>query len=226
MQVKTQNNKKHIFIWVWCVVIIMSVISFIYIDIPLATVVRAQKPQLWNIFLFNLTKYGRGIYYLLPAGVCVFLLYLLGKMTNGVKKARYYRLAWRWLFVITSISVAGLITNLIKFTLGRSRPRMFFTSGEYGFQGFNFDVDHWSFPSGHVTNVASFFCALLLITPPKNRLLLLPVAIFALLIITSRITVQAHYLSDVVFTTCWAATVTIIIYGLFKRNRLSSSSFC
>ena len=214
---KTRINSKIISTMGWGVVTAFCVLSFLFLDRPLAILLKEQKPHWWNISLYNLTDYGRAAYYLVSSAVLFFLFFILSKKIKASSGEKYKKLSLKWLFVFVSVASAGISTTILKITLGRSRPRMLFSTGEYGFQGFNYDVDHWSFPSGHVTAVASFFVALFIITPPKYRVFHIPVSVFAFLIIVSRVTVQAHYLSDIVFSTYWGGSIAILVFILFSR---------
>ncbi|OGQ35797.1 MAG: hypothetical protein A3F16_07035 [Deltaproteobacteria bacterium RIFCSPHIGHO2_12_FULL_43_9] len=210
-------KRRQLFFIIWGLVLTFCVLSFLFLDIPIARALKGQRPHWWNITLYELTTYGLAEYYLVPSALLAIIFFIAGRKTRGEIKEKLYNISLKVSFLFLSVAASGILTNILKILIGRSRPRMLFYTGEYGFQGLNFDVDHWSFPSGHATTVASFITALFIVTPPKKRIYLTPFVIMAFLIIVSRVTVQAHFLSDIVFSTYWAATVTIILYSFLQR---------
>lgn len=216
---------KHLFLIGFAGVLGFCVLSFLFLDIPIAMALKGQKPHFWNIALYKLTRYGLAEYYLIPTAIIALFLFVIGRKLGGALKGRLYDLGWKASFIFCSVALSGILTNVLKIILGRSRPRMLFYTGEYGFQGFNFDVDHWSFPSGHTTNVVSFITALFIITPPKKRIYLMPLLVLVFLIIISRVTVQAHYLSDIVFSSYFASTVTVLLFLIFQCLRVMPTTY-
>jgi membrane-associated phospholipid phosphatase len=212
-------KNKAVFYLLWILVIFLVAISFLWIDIPIATLLKDQKSNFWNVSLYNLTEYGRSVYYVIPTAFLALFFYVRSKKLRGQKRERLTQYSVKSLYLFLSVSIVGLLTNLLKIIFGRSRPRMYFDTGEYGFQWFHLHVDHWSFPSGHVTNVVSFVTALFLITPSKHRIYFIPLFLFTVLIIISRVTVSAHYLSDVIFSSYWAASATMALFYILKKYR-------
>jgi membrane-associated phospholipid phosphatase len=98
------------------------------------------------------------------------------------------------LFVIFSVASAGILVNLLKFIIGRMRPRELLENGLSGFIPFNTDFGMNSFPSGHSQMVWSLTAALFLIFPR-----LWPVLFsFAAVVAASRFLASVHFVSDVV----------------------------
>lgn len=213
-------KKRHLLLITWVLVLAFCVFSFFFLDIPIARALKGQRPQWWNITLYELTRYGLAEYYLVPTALLAVMFFVAGRRARGEIKERLYNIGMKVSFLFLSVAASGILTNIMKILIGRSRPRMLFYTGEYGFQGLNFDVDHWSFPSGHTTTVASFITALFLVTPPNKRVYLIPFVIVAFLIIVSRVTVEAHFLSDIIFSTCWAATVAILLFYILRKSHL------
>ncbi len=121
---------------------------------------------------------------------------------------------WRWLLrhcyllLATLLSTAPLL-HLLKNTVGRLRPRIFFSDGLYGvgqpFSGFPAD----SFPSGH-TQVAFAVAVVLALAWPRWAL---TVYGLAALVGLSRMVNGLHYFSDVVA----AAFLSIAAALLWRR---------
>ena len=98
------------------------------------------------------------------------------------------------LFVIFSIASAGILVNLLKFIIGRMRPRELLDNGLYGFTPFNTDFGMNSFPSGHSQMVWSLAVSLVLIFPRLWPYLFA----FATAIAASRFLASVHFVSDTI----------------------------
>jgi membrane-associated phospholipid phosphatase len=117
----------------------------------------------------------------------------------------------RGLFVFACVAVPGLLTNLLKVLFGRSRPKLLFTEGDFGFHFLRFQADYWSFPSGHTTAAAGLAMAVCLMRP---RLWPLGLA-FALLVAASRVILDQHYLSDTLFSGFIAIAAALALQQVF-----------
>lgn len=170
-----------IFAVVW---IGLASISFFTLDKPVALALHQISHSLIVQIAQVVTRLGLGTYYLLVSGI-IFLL------------ARYFlkcsRLAGEALFVFLSVAVSGIICDLIKITLGRTRPTELFHHQLYGFYFFQHKAAMLSFPSGHATTAASVMMALSLLWPK-----FWPGFIsIAILVTASRVLITAHFISDV-----------------------------
>jgi len=123
---------------------------------------------------------------------------------SGIKTMKLGRNAG--LYLLLSLSISGVILNLIKPIVGRLRPEFLFEHGLYGVMPFNLEFDANSFPSGHAQVIWAMAIGLTLIHRRYDALYIL----IAILVSFSRIIVQAHYLSDVVMG-AYIGTVTAIL---------------
>ena len=117
---------------------------------------------------------------LLPL-ILVVLLWLLWR--------RCWRTAGYW---VVTVTVAELLVQLLKFTLGRQRPLDLYSG-----------VERFSFPSGHVTVstvVLSFLAFLLSRGQPRSMRTAIAVVcgVYLALVACSRLYLGAHWFSDVV----------------------------
>ncbi len=122
-----------------------------------------------------------------------------------MKRYRYAQMA---LYVFVTNVVAGLGVWLLKVPFGRLRPKMLFNQGAYGFEGFGIHYSYVSFPSGHSITIFSTATALALLFPRLS----IPLFVTATLIAFSRVTVGAHYFSDVVMGSYLGILVAIVLY--------------
>lgn len=144
------------------------------------------------------TRFGKSDWLLIPTGVfCVALLFADWSRTGRRVAAAWIEVGSLTAFFFFSIAFAGIITNLVKWTVGRSRPVLFADDGVFTLSFLSFDYPHVSFPSGHATTVAAAFVAIALIF--RGRWVLFTVVgVAAAAIAVSRVGVRAHFPSDVV----------------------------
>lgn len=171
-----------------------------------------------------ITQLGRSNWLLVPSGVlCIALL-----LADWDRTSRRIAAAWTELgalsgFFFVSIAAAGMTTNFVKWTLGRSRPILFDTDGPYRLTPISFDYSHVSFPSGHTTTAAAAAMALVLIFPGRPWVKVAAV-VFAVSIGVSRVMVRAHYPSDVVGGMFVGIAVTILCAHAFGRRGIAFQS--
>src|SRR5256885_11897536 len=93
-----------------------------------------------------------------------------------------------------AVAVSGILVDLLKVIIGRPRPKLLFSAGNYEFGWIGLSAEHWSFPSGHAATAAALAAALWCLWPQP----VLFYVIGAALIAASRVVMGAHYLSDVI----------------------------
>lgn len=105
---------------------------------------------------------------------------------------RRARLAGGAVVLAASVALAGILANLAKFLIGRSRPKMLRESGIFDLDPFSATYDWNSFPSGHASTGGAIAGALWILLPRWRPLW----ALVGLAIPLSRVVVGAHYLGD------------------------------
>ena len=176
---------------------------------------KALAPEARN-FLRSITDIGRSNWMLIPAGSLVALALVLRRTHQGFRNAAGYGLIASTIgFVFVSVGGAGLIGNLIKYILGRARPKLFDTLGPFDFQLFSFDPDHASFPSGHATNIFALATVLAMLWP-RGRVLLYTVATW---IAASRVLIGQHYFTDAVGGAILGTAVPYLVRQRFAARR-------
>ena len=114
---------------------------------------------------------------------------------------------------IIATTVAGGLSALIRVVAGRTRPTHFDAANIWElFRGFRNGVD-LSFPSGHAT-LAFALAASLCYFLPKGRPLFVAVAAGTAL---SRVVMEAHFYSDVIFGAAFGFTVGWFVTGCMDR---------
>ena len=173
--------------WVAGSYVALIVLSFFYLDKPLAYYFHGLSLNTAFPLLHWVTCLGVGLIYM--SAFLVLALFFRYIYRNKTWEARSWFL---WLCVL----MPNLITLFLKIMLGRARPALLFDDHLYGFYGLHSNSLYWSFPSGHTTTVVGLFLGLGLVFPRYFYGCLLS----GLLIISTRVLLTNHYLSDVMAT--------------------------
>lgn len=120
------------------------------------------------------------------------------------------------LYVLASVVLAGLVAALLKFVIGRARPKLIDEYGSFAFDMFGPSSSWASFPSGHTTTIMSCAMALALIFP-RQRIAIL---VAGIVISFGRVAVGAHYPSDVLGGVALGALVSWLFARAHARRRL------
>lgn len=191
--------------------------SVLWIDRPLALYFKSGDDRLTLWFQW-ITQFGLGWGWLTISGLAALGLWAASlRPQAGALRERLA--AWALVpgFIFLSVAISGLVADVIKILLGRTRPKLLFANDSFGLTGLSFRGDHWSFPSGHVTNVAALAAALTMLWPRHVA----AYALFVALIALSRIATTQHFLSDTIGGAFIAVLVTAYIRGVFTRSGLA-----
>jgi lipid A 4'-phosphatase len=197
--------------------LVAMAVSVAWIDRPLALYFKVADDRL-TLWLQWITQFGLGWGWLVISGLAALGLWAASlRPQAGAMRERL--VAWALVpgFIFLSVLAAGLVADIIKILLGRTRPKLLFADGSFGLTGLSFRADHWSFPSGHVTNVAALAAALTMLWPRHVA----AYALFVALIALSRIGTTQHFLSDTIGAAFIATLVTAYIRGVFTRSGLA-----
>ncbi len=182
-----------------------SVLSYLFIDLPMARFFHAANHS-WIEEVFEIiTKFGESQYYLIPC-FFVFMVYRRKKEALGQKA----------LYLFSTIAVSGIIVNIIKALFGRIRPKLYLKEGLYGFDFFHIDYEYLSFPSGHAATSLSLTIALGILYPKFRYYLFVAGVIIAM----SRVVITAHYLSDVFAGSYIGAIISIMLFHQFFKQKI------
>jgi membrane-associated phospholipid phosphatase len=155
---------------------------------------RANSSGLFRL-MDSITHIGQSYWYIVPAGLIVLSLGLMDWSTYSRKnKSRLTFLFGQAAFAFAAVALSGILVNILKFLIGRPRPRLLDTTDALQFQPFSIDSAFLSFPSGHATTLGAVAMILILWWPR----LWAPLLLAGLVLASTRIVAQAHYPSDVV----------------------------
>lgn len=157
----------------------------------------AHWPEAERAFFHWITEFGEGAWVLVPALV----LWIAGLIGWALTRAYW----WRWslraisalsMFTFAAVGIPGLLSAILKRVFGRARPIWLDTEGTFAFRFFEpFRWDFQSFPSGHATTSLAFALAMVIVFGRKAWWVFIPTMLIAL----SRVVIQVHFLSDIMF---------------------------
>lgn len=203
-------------LWAWGLTTgIVTLALMVWADISIALYFHSYRDTSWADFFAAITDFANGaIWYavaLSGMGIAYLRRQKLPKVPDPVRLAKDVR---AWLFMIVSMATSGILINIIKFSIGRERPRFLFRDGTTDFHPFALRIADCSFPSGHTQSIWSAMLCLSFLFP-RFRPIFFLVAIF---ISSSRFIIGAHYLSDVVASVFIAAAITLLWRRWFERD--------
>jgi len=202
------NRTKKLILISFPIVVLFCIIGYFFFDLIVtkycASIFTNNKIR---SILKDISKLGIATFYLIFAAVC-FIFF------RFIKKRRVW--SNRALLVFLSISFSGILVLIVKYILGRYRPKMFLEEQLYGFQFFQLKGKLTSFPSGHASTIVALMLVLYFISP-KYRVIYFAIAFVTVI---SRVLVCHHYLTDVVFGSYLAVVTTVCLKHLLEKNGL------
>jgi hypothetical protein len=190
--------------WVMIAYGVLVILSYCYWDKPLAYYFHSLDLKRQFPILSWFTHLGEGALY-----ITLFFFIALYFRFIRPHKFNEKRTWFLWLCILIPYIVCGVL----KVTLGRARPELFFTEHLYGFYGFHLHSEFWSFPSGHTTTIMALAFSLSFLFARYSLAFILA----GLAIVLTRIMLNQHYLSDVLAT----SYLTLVGIGLLvHKSRL------
>lgn len=195
---------RRLLITAFALVTLILVLGVTQLDI-IITERLTQLPESFRYALTYVTEFGKSEYYLVPALVgALFFWWRAKQSTLLCQRVRHAYRASICVYLFACVSLAGLVGNLLKFLIGRSRPKEWLESGLYGLDPFTLASRWHSFPSGHANTMTAVVIALVPFIAPRYRM---PLVVVAAVITATRCVVAAHYISDIL----GGALVAVII---------------
>lgn len=170
--------------WLISLFALFCVLCYFYVDKPLAQYFWGLHLKTAFPLLNWLTHLGLGVVYL-TLFLCTAILLRCWKR-HALIEARLW-------FLSLCLIFSGGICLILKISLGRARPSLWFDEHIWGFHGFHTNSLYWSFPSGHTTNIMAIMFGLSYLFPKRMPYWI----VGGLLIAFSRVLLVQHYLSDI-----------------------------
>lgn len=197
---------------------ILLIVVYLYYNVDSRVEVYVQNGFFArsSYYLNMITHFGLALYVLIPLGLIALAKKFIQRKNISVSFSKKLDKigAYAW-FLIATVAISGIVGQILKFVIGRARPKLFLEHGSQYFQHFHMPgYDFASMPSGHSITVAAFYAGLIYILP-RFRVLWV---FLALLIAFSRVALGSHYPSDVVFGLAVGSYTTIFIYYWMKNR--------
>lgn len=199
------NDRRQTRLLLLFAILLFCAISFFLFDKPLTLFFQPFNTGLWHSVWKAITTAGQSEWYLV-GGLLLFA---------GFRK-RNRRFSAGGLLLFSAVAASGLTADILKFILGRARPKLFLQQGIYGFDLFGWHLEHaWqSFPSGHSATALSAALSLSLLFPRFRPAFLAG----AMLIAASRVVLCQHYLGDIVAGSALGAATVALLYQRYFRD--------
>lgn len=178
-------------------------ISHVWFDLAVSEAARANELVRSQVLQWT-TELGEAGWWLVPAAI-LFAIAALQKRHNLA----------RWAFaMLVAVGASGLLAIAGKFLLGKTRPKVWFGEGEFGFDPLTYGYEYNSMPSGHATT-AGAAAVILALAFPRFAPAILPLG-FALAL--TRVAVEAHFLSDICAGLALGASCALMTYAVWRRR--------
>ena len=171
---------------------------------------------LWFVDTFNeITDFGKSGWLLIPIGGLIVLAAMIatpaaGRIANLVLTSLIVRIS----YVFIAIALPSLFVTIAKRLIGRLRPSV---DGPFVYVPWSWDAAHASMPSGHATTAVAAAIAVGALWP-RARVVMW---IYAVLILASRVIIQAHFVSDVLAAAFVGGFGAILVRNWFAARRLA-----
>jgi len=172
----------------------------------IAQMPKRGTPSLW--WLRILTDFGKDEYVLAVLAALLIAVAIVSPALRSIQRSLLLGLGTRLQFIFCAVAFSNLITEVLKYCIGRGRP---FVGGEanvFHFSHFAGNPAYSSFPSGHATTAFALALAVSAVWPQAR----IAMAVYALIIAASRLVLLAHHPSDVV-----AGAMVGIVGAMFVR---------
>ena len=181
--------------WPWAIVALVVIIVGVYfLDTSLTVSARAW-PQGLRDLMEQVTRYGETDWIIIPTAIfCVVFALLALIMRTRLQKLAMLQMLHTFGFILIGVGLPSLVATIIKRVIGRARPELLETLGNFSFQPGLVDWTHQSFPSGHATTAL----ALAFVIGFLSRRWFPVMLLFGIVVALSRIVVGAHYPTDVI----------------------------
>lgn len=157
----------------------------------------------WPKQLAYLALLGKGWLY-----VFMFMTFALVQyVRNDLKQARL------WLWLAAWVCYVYSCCGVLKVVFGRARPWLWLSDHRFGFYGWQFNDNFWSFPSGHVTVYMALALGASWFKPRYTLYFFLG----ALALSALRVIFLYHFVSDVLATSVLVVVLFLPFHGMMNK---------
>ncbi len=179
----------------------------------IAQMPKRGTPSLWWVRI--LTDFGKDEYVLAVLAAVLVAVAIVSPALRGIHRSLLLGLGTRLQFIFCAVAFSNLITEVLKYCIGRGRPFVG-EGGVFHFSHFAGNPAYYSFPSGHATTAFALALAVSAVWPQAR----IAMAIYALIIAATRLVLLAHHPSDVVAGAMVGIVGTMFVRYWFAARRL------
>ena len=172
----------------------------------IAQMPKRGTPSLWWVRI--LTDFGKDEYVLAVLAGLLIAVAIVSPALRGIQRSLLLGLGTRLQYIFCAVALSNLVTEVLKYSIGRGRPFVGGEANAFHFSHFAGNPAYYSFPSGHATTAFALAFAVSVVWP-KARVAM---AVYALIIAATRLVLLAHHPSDVV-----AGAMVGIVGAMFVR---------
>ena len=172
----------------------------------IAQMPKRGTPSLWWVRI--LTDFGKDEYVLAVLAVLLIAVAIVSPALRGIQRSLLLGLGTRLQFIFCAVIASNLVTEVLKYCIGRGRPFVGGEANAFHFSHFAGNPAYYSFPSGHATTAFALALAVSAVWPQAR----VAMSVYALIIAATRLVLLAHHPSDVV-----AGAMVGIVGAMFVR---------
>lgn len=162
------------------------------------------------------TDFGKDSYVLWALFAALVLTVLVLPLRHGASRARLLRFGTHLEYIFVSVLCANLVTEALKYSIGRGRPFVGGKANAFNFMPFAGSEAYFSLPSAHAVTAFALAFAVGAVWP-RTRLIMFA---YALLIAVTRLVLLAHHPSDVVAGAVIGILASVAVRYWFAARRL------
>ena len=175
---------------------------------------KRGTPSLWWVRI--ITDFGKDEYVLAVLAGLLIAVALVAPALHGIRRSLLLGLGTRLQFVFCAVAFSSLVTEVLKYAIGRGRPFVGGEANAFNFSHFAGNPAYYSFPSGHATTAFALALAVSAVWPQAR----VAMAVYALIIVATRLVLLAHHPSDVVAGALVGITGALFVRYWFAARRL------
>jgi len=193
-------------------VILVLMIAFDVTEIGLMP--ARGTPSLWPVRI--LTDFGKDVYVLWLLAAALVAIFLVAPLRPLSSRGQLLRFATQVQYLLLAVAVPVLVTQLLKWGIGRGRPFVGGNAEPFNFAPFNGTEAYASLPSGHAVAASALAFAVAAVRPSLR----IPMCLYAIAICMSRLVLLAHHPSDVVAGALVGLVGAMVVRYWFGVRRL------
>jgi membrane-associated phospholipid phosphatase len=175
---------------------------------------KRGTPSLWWVRI--LTDFGKDEYVLAVLAGLLVAVAIVSPALRGIQRSLLLGLGTRLQFIFCAVAVSNLVTEVLKYCVGRGRPFVGGEANAFHFSHFAGNPAYYSFPSGHATTAFALALAVSAVWPQAR----VAMAVYAIVIAATRLVLLAHHPSDVVAGALIGIIGTMFVRYWFAARRL------